>query len=435
MHGALAEWLPSPLSCPSIFSPFVNRFTARSLLSWQTCMICCLSRTRPQSEEVSFPVHPSAWLRDLLQVLCTLPFISVSLPYVTIVADASSTWKDGTDSGAFKRVMTASYTYLLTVPLILVYALGFAVIKYRQGFIEFENGMIPKPYTLWPEEERRAIFPLMLTFSVGWGLGMCNITSGRTLFLALPREFSAAKLVQYPIFPYLGCRLRRGGHIYAAPNRLDEVRTLKGASCEAYTFLGGSVSSLLLTLAFVPILWVFPRFLTNLKREGVSADTIIRLTKFHEFNIIRTIFRFIFVVPFVILGVDGVRPHAHVNESMLWTDFLIMMGSFGCCISALTLVIFFPRSVESEMESKDAARQGKHSRRRERLTSKRRPNDVSTAADISPYGFSPTEYHNFGSLIAPPESIHKGVQLCGGTAASLSRLSQRFHAGLSFPPR
>jgi hypothetical protein len=106
----------------------------------------------------------------------------------------------------------------------------------------------------------------------------------------------------------------------------------------------------------------------------VKTEIIVRLTKFHELNvqlqmpsfqphhqrrpqIIRTIFRFIFVVPFVILGVDGVRPHKHINESMLWTgtrsglsdliqmnthqsDFLIMAGSFGCCISSgLTLVV------------------------------------------------------------------------------------------------
>jgi hypothetical protein len=32
------------------------------------------------------------------------------------------------------------YSYLLSPPLIATYALGFAVIKYRQGFIEYEGG-------------------------------------------------------------------------------------------------------------------------------------------------------------------------------------------------------------------------------------------------------------------------------------------------------
>jgi len=133
--------------------------------------------------------------------------------------------------------------------------------------------------------------------------------------------------------------------------------------CEAYTFLGGSLGSLSLTLWFTPILWAFPAFLGSLKSEGVDAGTIVRLTKFHELNMIRIIFRFIFVVPFVILGADGVRVHSHINESMMWTDFLTMIAAFGVCVSsALTLVIFFPRSVEGEIAAKDAARERKRQR-------------------------------------------------------------------------
>lgn len=36
-------------------------------------------------------------------------------------------------------------------------------------------------------------------------------------------------------------------------------------------------------------------------------------------QMIRVVFRFLFTVPLLILGVDGVRPHVHINESMLWT--------------------------------------------------------------------------------------------------------------------
>ena len=51
-------------------------------------------------------------------------------------------------------------------------------------------------------------------------------------------------------------------------------------------------------------------------------------------------FRFMFTSTFLILGADGIRPHHHVNESMFWTDFLAMVGAFGCCVSsALTLVV------------------------------------------------------------------------------------------------
>lgn len=130
--------------------------------------------------------------------------------------------------------------------------------------------------------------------------------------------------------------------------------------CEAYTFLAGSLGSFSLTLWFTPILWTFPSFLRNLRREGVDTATIVRLTKFHELNALRVIFRFIFCVPLIILGVDGVRPHVHINESMFWTDLLAMVAAVGCVVSSgITLVIFFPRSIEGEIAARDAARERK----------------------------------------------------------------------------
>jgi len=127
---------------------------------------------------------------------------------------------------------------------------------------------------------------------------------------------------------------------------------------EAFTFLAGSLGSLSLTLWFTPILWTFPSFLKNLKAEGVDLGTIVRLTKFSELNMIRVVFRFLFTFPLLILGVDGVRPHNHINESMLWTDFLTMIAAFGVCISSgITLVIFFPRSIEGEIAARDAAKE------------------------------------------------------------------------------
>jgi len=132
---------------------------------------------------------------------------------------------------------------------------------------------------------------------------------------------------------------------------------------EAYMLLAGSLGSLSLTLWFTPILWTFPSFLDSLRREGVDTGTIVRLTKFHELNTIRVIFRFLFVCPFVVLGVDGVRSHNHINESAFWTDVLIVIAAFGCAVSSgITLVIFFPRSIEGEIAAKDAVRERRRNR-------------------------------------------------------------------------
>lgn len=43
-------------------------------------------------------------------------------------------WNSGPYSGAFKRIMT--YTYLASVPLIATFAIGFTILKYREGFVE-----------------------------------------------------------------------------------------------------------------------------------------------------------------------------------------------------------------------------------------------------------------------------------------------------------
>ncbi|KAK7057798.1 hypothetical protein R3P38DRAFT_1187088 [Favolaschia claudopus] len=268
-------------------------------------------------------------------------------------------WNNGPYTGAFKRIMT--YSYLLSVPLLMTYAIGFAVIKYQEGFIDFNGAIIPKPYTLWPESSRRAIFPLTLAFTIGWSLEMIThleelcfwlflVNSGsvqqdwfRSWYFRTWIVGSCAAIIYMPLLTIL--------------TRSDPLKS------EAYTFLGGSLGSLSLTLWFTPVLWAFPAFLATLRSEGVDTATVVRLTKFHELNTIRVIFRFIFVVPLAILGADGVRDHVHVNESMLWTDFLTMIAGFGCCISsALTLVIFFPRSVEGEIAAKDAARQKRRNR-------------------------------------------------------------------------
>jgi len=84
-------------------------------------------------------------------------------------------------------------------------------------------------------------------------------------------------------------------------------------------------------------------------------NTIIRLTKFHELNTIRVIFRFLFSLPLIILATDGLRPHPHINESFFGSEFLAIVSGFGLVVSSgITLVIFFPRSIENEIAAQDA---------------------------------------------------------------------------------
>lgn len=250
-----------------------------------------------------------------------------------------------------------TYSYLISIPLIFTYAMGNTVIKYKEGYILHpHHGVIPKPYQLWDQPARNSIFPLMLVFSIAWGLEMVTHLEELCFWLFLVNSGSS----QQDWFSSMYFKTWAGGSVIAViymPLVTIFTRSdpLKG---EAYTFLAGSLGSLSLTLWFVPVLWTFPGFLKNLRREGVDLATIVRLTKFSELNTIRVVFRFLFTIPLLILGIDGCRPHNDINESALWTDFLVVLAGFGCSISsAITLVIFFPRSVEGEIAAVDAKRE------------------------------------------------------------------------------
>ncbi|KAG7091317.1 hypothetical protein E1B28_010361 [Marasmius oreades] len=259
---------------------------------------------------------------------------------------------NGAHSGAFKRIMT--YSYLLSVPLITTYAVGFAVIKYQEGFIDIPFfGIIPKPYPLWKQSSQDAIFPFTLLFSLSWALELVTHLEELCFWYFLVNAGSNSqewfKSLYFRVWVVGSCIALLYMPLLTIFTRHVPLRS------EAYTFLAGSLGSLSLTIAFLPVLSIFPRFLLSLKSEGVDVTTIVRLTKFHELNTIRVVFRFLFTVPFVILGIDGSRPHQHINESMLWTDLLTMIGALGCIVSSgITLTIFFPRSVEGEIASKEA---------------------------------------------------------------------------------
>ncbi|KAG6888547.1 hypothetical protein C0992_008246 [Termitomyces sp. T32_za158] len=217
-------------------------------------------------------------------------------------------------SVAFKRVLT--YLYMLTIPLLAVYPVGLSAIKYHEGFIDLPPyGVIPKPIELWSPHSRSFYFPLTMCLSVGWSLEM------------------VAHLEELCFWLFL------------LNSQQNWFRSLYFK-----TWVTGSI----LAITYMPIVTVLTRSDPLKRREGVDKNIIARLTKFSELNTIRIFFRFFFTLPPVILGIDGIRPHPHVNESMFWTDILVMFAGFGCAISSsITLVIFFPRSIKREIAARE----------------------------------------------------------------------------------
>ncbi|KAF9649491.1 hypothetical protein BDM02DRAFT_3083778, partial [Thelephora ganbajun] len=276
----------------------------------------------------------------------------------------------GPYSGAFKRLMT--YTYLLTLPTITVYSVGNAVIKYQEGFIFHPHfGVLPKPYTEWSKAHRDAIFPLTMLFSIGFSLEMYVLVSWEFVIIRLTSleelcfwlflmraTASSQDWFKSTYFLIWSCGSLTALIYVPTVSVVFRNDPLKN---EAYTFLAGSIGSLALTLSFVPILYSFPGFLRDLVRQGVDNATVIRLRKFHELNQLRIVFRLLFVVPLVILGIDGTKPHGHpINESVVLTDIFGMVSAFGCLVSsAITLLIFFPRNSKTEYESSHLGRLGR----------------------------------------------------------------------------
>jgi len=255
----------------------------------------------------------------------------------------------GVQSGAFKRVMT--YSYLLAVPVLLTYTLGFAVIKYEEGYVTLPSGTVfPKPYGSWTAQHQAALFPLNMLWALSWGFEALSHLEELCFWLFLihtgPSPKSWFKSVYFKIWAGGSATAIILVLIVTAATKDDPLKN------EAWLQFVGSSIGLFITLGFLPILWVFPSFVQNVKNEGADAQAVTRLAKFHDLNLTRIIFRFLFVIPILILAIDGLTPHTHtVNESPMWTDLLTMTSSIGCVVqSAITLMIFFPRNVELETQ-------------------------------------------------------------------------------------
>ncbi|OSX61804.1 hypothetical protein POSPLADRAFT_1047061 [Postia placenta MAD-698-R-SB12] len=266
-------------------------------------------------------------------------------------------WNNGPYSGAFKRVMT--YTYLLSIPLIMAYSIGFCVIMYKLGYMKMPGyGLMPLPFALWPPHYYRAIFPLNMLFSIAWALEMITHLEELCFWLFLVNAGS----VQQDWFRSLYFKSWIAGSVLAIYMPIVTIVTRSDpAKSVAATFLAGSLGDLSLTLWFLPVLFMFPSFLRSLKSEGVDISTIVRLTTFHELNCIRVVFRFFFCAPFLILGVDGITSRLLVNTNLFASEFLAFLAAIGCMVSSgITLVIFFPRSIETEVRARNASRDKSH---------------------------------------------------------------------------
>ncbi|KIY66962.1 hypothetical protein CYLTODRAFT_422976 [Cylindrobasidium torrendii FP15055 ss-10] len=311
-------------------------------------------------------------------------------------------------SGAFKRFMT--YAYLINVPLLIVFSLGYTVIKYKEGDIVHPLlGIIPKPQELWSSAHRAAVFPLNLAFSVAWSLEMVVHLEELCFWLFLVTSQTNPQQNWFKTVYFKIWVVGSGAALIFMPLVAIFTRENKARN-EACTFLAGGLGSLVITIWFLPVLWSFNSFLRTLKAEGVDKSTIVKLTKFHELNGIRIFFRFIFTIPLVMLGADGITSHPRINTHQVAVELLTILAALACgASSAITLVIFYPRSIENELDDASAPTPGRLTQSIdsdvESVISRLEPPPDSFDDGASIMKFEPVESTHAMSNSAPPSRL------------------------------
>ncbi|KAI0061872.1 hypothetical protein BV25DRAFT_1826161 [Artomyces pyxidatus] len=256
-------------------------------------------------------------------------------------------WNAGRQPGAFKRVMT--YSYFLSVPLLVVFGVGITILKFQEGFISMRDAeiIIPKPVDLWQKGHRHVLLGLYFVFSVAWASEQVTHFEELTFWLFLldqgPEKREWFSSWEYRLW-YCSCVCTILGMpltTLVARHNMDTI--------DAWIFLVGSLSSTVTNVLFLYVLFRFPAFLRHVKAEGADPEVVVRLSTFYELNLVRMIFRFAASLPLLILAADGIRGNHPIDRSQFWSDFLLMISAIGQFISSsITLMIFFPRSVTKE---------------------------------------------------------------------------------------
>ncbi|TFK25709.1 hypothetical protein FA15DRAFT_668226 [Coprinopsis marcescibilis] len=287
---------------------------------------------------------PSAYL--LWAILATIFFCFLVLHLWLYDRFSCLRWDSGRQPGAFKRVMT--YSYITTLPLLVCFSISMTVIKFQEGyFLASDGAIVPRPMSEWSPHNRRWLLPLFFTLSVAWSLELVTHLEELTFWLFLlhqgPGKRDWFHSWEFRTW-YTGSVIAIVGMpLTAVVTRHELDKAL------AYIFITGATAGTSTTVCFLYVLFRFPRFLEYVKAEGADPDVVVRLATFYQLNVIRVAFRFLFTVPLLLVAADSITGPYPIVGHPFAADFLLMLAGMGCFISsAITLLIFFPRSVAQE---------------------------------------------------------------------------------------
>ncbi|KAH0829045.1 hypothetical protein J3R83DRAFT_2500 [Lanmaoa asiatica] len=291
--------------------------------------------------------------------------------------------QSGRRPGAFKRFMSVhlplsfpastshplcQYTYLATLSCLVFFGVAFTFFKFQEGVFppaspldhsltrpRFHDDprwpesvapflptlrssllpVTPVPLEYYSVQNKKWVLPLLLVFSIAWA---CELSVPQfTFWLFLQNQGPTTRLW----FESGEFRFWRWGTLFALIGMplTTFVSRRQLDSCLAWTLLVGSSASTATSLAFLYVLSRFPAFIRRVKDDGAAPNVVLRLVYFYQLNLGRIIYRFLFSLPLFVLSLDGVQG-----------NFLLMVGGIGAFVSsAITLLIFFPRSLTQEL--------------------------------------------------------------------------------------
>ncbi|KAF6761188.1 hypothetical protein DFP72DRAFT_880367, partial [Ephemerocybe angulata] len=254
-------------------------------------------------------------------------------------------WDSGRQPGAFKRIMT--YSYLGTLPTLIVFSVALTVIKYNEGYIILPDGKIlPTPFEQYDPSNKRWLLPLFLVLSF-----LVVIRAVRTPLVVTHLEELTFWLFLLHQGPgkrdwfhcwefrtwYLGSSIAVLGMPITALITRHQVQTTL-----AYIFLVGSSAGTVTTICFLYVIFRFPAFLEYVKAGGADPDVIVRLA-----TCIRVVFRFLFSLPLLMIAVDALRGPYPIVGSPYVVLYLPMIAVLTPYVSGSPSV-FFPRSITHE---------------------------------------------------------------------------------------
>ncbi|KIM63895.1 hypothetical protein SCLCIDRAFT_82771, partial [Scleroderma citrinum Foug A] len=263
--------------------------------------------------------------------------------------------------GAFKRVMT--YTYITSLTLLVVFGSAFTLFKFKEGYLILPGGALTsRPLEMFSLPHRKWILPLLFVFSVAWS---CELSHRHltelTFWLFLQNQGPRTRIWfdswEFKLWLYGSMVAILGMPLTAlvARKELD--------SCLAWILCVGSSASTIETISFIFVLLRFPAFIRKVKDDGAAPNIIVRLAYSYQLNCARVVFRFLFTIPLLTLGIDGIQGLHPINMSAYGyethrgfislkrnLDFLLILGGVSCFVSSgITLLVFFPRSLITEL--------------------------------------------------------------------------------------